>query len=385
MINILEGLAQMARTRPEALKNEKQRGVKIVGYTGRFVPEELIYASGALPFLICRGGEPEPPEATLPYMIHVINPFSRGQIGYHLLGSDPVVPILDLIIAQCSDCHETRLADLFEYFHFPTVRLGVPADWQKSIAVDYYFRGLARLKERLEALTGTGISDERLRDSINSINKIRDLLEKIRVLRKRQPPPIGGYDFIRLNHYSYYIEPETLISHLADLYEYLKESQAPFPAEAPRILLAGRVIGVGDYVVPRLVETSGGVIVSELLDEGIRHCSWQVPAEGNLMENLGKTYYLDRTPPSIFQPAWGQRVDAMKQLIRDFRIDGVLWYQLSFEEIYDMEYAIVAKAMQEMKVPTMKLDSSYEYSRESMGPLVTRIESFVHSIKQRRS
>ena len=111
-MNILEDLAQIARARPETLKNEKEKGVKVVGYTGRFVPEELIYASGAVPFLICRGGEPEPPEATLPYMIHVINPFTRGQIGYYLLDSDPVAPILDLIITQCSDCHETRLADL---------------------------------------------------------------------------------------------------------------------------------------------------------------------------------------------------------------------------------------------------------------------------------
>ena len=265
------------------------------------------------------------------------------------------------------------------------MRLGVPPDWQKSIAVNYYYQGLARLKDKLEALTGVRISDERLLDSINVINRIRDLLEKIRVLRKRQPPPIGGYDFIRLNHYSFYVEPEKLVKNLVDLYKQLKDSPSPFAADAPRILLAGRVIGVGDYAVHRLVETSGGVIVAEFLDEGIRHCTWQVPLDGDLMENLGKTYYLDRIPPSIFQPAWDKRVASIKQLIKDFHIDGVIWYQLSFEEIYDMEYAIVAKAMEEMKMPIIKLDSSYEYSRESMGPLVTRIESFIQSVKQRVS
>lgn len=34
------------------------------GYTGRFIPEELICAAGAEPYLICRGGEPEPPDAS---------------------------------------------------------------------------------------------------------------------------------------------------------------------------------------------------------------------------------------------------------------------------------------------------------------------------------
>ena len=384
-MNIVDDLAQIARTRPEKLKKEKEKGVKIVGYTGRFVPEELIHASGALPYLICRGGEPEPPEATLTYMIHVINPFARGQIGYHILGTDPITPILDLIVAQCSDCHEARLADLFEYFQFPTLRLGVPPDWEKSISVDYYYKGLARLKDKLEAITGNTISDEKLKESINTINKIRGLLEKISALRKNQPPPIGGYDFLRLNHSAFYCESDKVIEDLSKLYEQLKVSKSPFAVDTPRILLAGRVVGVGDYVVLKLIEDSGGVIVAEFLDEGIWHNSWKVPTDGNLMENLGKTYFLDRSPPSIFQPAWAKRVEYIKQMVRDFNINGVVWYQLSFEEIYDMEFSIVSKALDEIKIPLLRLDSSYEYAREATGPLVTRIESFIASIKQERS
>ena len=75
----------------------------------------------------------------------------------------------------------------------------------------------------------------------------------------------------------------------------------------------------------------------------------------------------------------------MRKLVEDFNIDGVIWYQLSFDEIYDMECPIVSKSMEEMKVPFLKLESTYEYAREAMGPLTTRIESFIESIKQRRS
>ena len=383
-MNTLEELAQIARTRPEKLKEQKEKGIKIVGYTGRFVPEELIYASGAVPYLICRGGEPEPPEATLPYMLRFLNPFARAQIGYHLLGMDPVAPILDLIVEQCADCHEARLADLFEYFQFPAMRLGIPPDWEKSLSVEYYYKGLARLREKLETLTGNRISDKKLKESIDFINKIRDLLKKISLLRKKQPPPIGGYDFIRLNHYSFYCELDELTKQLDGLYKQLKKSKSPFHVGAPRILLAGRVVAVGDYIVPKLIEASGGVIVAEFLDEGIRQYRWQVRTEGDLMRNLVETYFLERTPPSVFQPAWGKRIEFMKKLIKDSNIDGVIWYQLSFEEIYDLECSIVTKAMDGMKIPFLKLESSYEYSREAMGPLTTRVESFVESIKQKR-
>lgn len=383
-MDIVEQLAEIARTRPEELKRQKEKGIKIIGYTGRFVPEELIYASGAIPYFLCRGGEPGPPEAVLPYMLRILSPYARAQIGYHLLGVDPVMPMFDLIIAECSDCHKARLADLFEYFKLPTARLGIPPDWKKTLSYDYYYRGLVRLREQLEALTDNKISAEKLREMTESINKIRDLLRKIRELRKQQPPPIGGYDFTRLNHFSFYNNPKDVVKKLDNLYKRLKKDKSPFAKAAPRLLLAGRVVSVGDYVLPKLIETSGGVVVTEFLDEGTRQCLWNVKTDGDLLRNIAEMYYLERTPPSIFQPAWEERITFMKKLIADFNIDGVIWYQLSFEEIYDMECSIISRAMDEIKMPFLKLESSFEYSREAMGPLITRVESFIESIKGKR-
>ena len=384
-MDILEELAQIARTRPERLKEQKGKGVKIVGYVGRFVPEELIHASGAVPYLMCRGGEPEPPDAVIPYMLRFMSPYARSQIGYHLLGIDPVVPMLDLIVAQCSDCHESRLADLLEYFKLPTVRLGVPPDWKKSLSREYYQKRLTWLREKLEVLTGNKISGEKLKKSIEFFNQTRDFLSRINLLRKKQPPPIGSYDFIRLNHYSFYCDLEKLLPKLNELYKQLQKGKSPFSREAPRILLAGHVVGIGDYVVPKLIEDSGGVVVAEFMDEGMRQFAWNVKTDGDLMNNLGETYYLLRAPPSIFQPAWEERVEIIKKLIRDFNINGVIWYELSFEEIYDLECSILSKAMDEVNMPFLKLESSYEYSREAVGPLTTRVESFIESVKQRRS
>ena len=116
--------------------------------------------------------------------------------NFTVLGMDPVVPLLDLIVAQCGDCHMERVADLFEYFKLPTARLGVPSDWEKTLPAQYYHKGLVRIKQQLEEITGNRISDQKLRESIDAVNGIRGLLRKINLLRKEQPPPIGGYDFI---------------------------------------------------------------------------------------------------------------------------------------------------------------------------------------------
>lgn len=382
-MSVVQELSQVTRSWPQYLKKKKETGVKLVGYTGRFIPEELIYASGAVPFYMCRGGEPEPPEAVLPYLLRFMNPFSRAQVGYQLLGMDPVVPMLDLIVTQCDDCHMTRLADLLEYFKMPIIRVGVPTDWRKPMAAEYYYKRLARLKDKLEELTGNTISDERLRESIKLMNAIRERLRKISLLRKEQPPPIGGYDFIQLNHSSFYWEPEEVIQKLDDLYQELEQSESPFSKDAPRILLAGHVVASGDYAVPKLIEDSGAVIVTDFLDEGHRHFWQEVDTEGDLLKNIGEVYFLKRIPPSVFQPAWLERIDFTQQMIKDYQVDGVIWYQLSFDELYDLECSYVAKSMDEMGVSFLKLESSYEYTREAMGPLTTRIESFIASLKHR--
>jgi len=372
------------RAWPGELKKQKERGCKLIGYTGRFVPEELIYAAEAKPYLLCRGGEPEPPEAVLPYMLRIMNPYTRAQIGNHLLGVDPMIPILDLIIAECSDCHMARLADLLEYFKLPTARLGIPPDWKKSLSYDYYHRGLMRIKETIESLTQNSISNEKLKKTTDSINKIRSLLKKIGELRKQQPPPIGGYDFIRLNHYSFYCELGKQIEKLGEFYEQLKTAKSEFLETTPRLLLAGHGVAVGDYVLAKLIETSGGVIVAEFLDEGMRHCQWEVNTDGDLLKNLADMYFLARIPPSLFQPAWEERLAYMKKLINEYNIDGVVWYQLSFDEVYDMEYSIISREMEGIKVPVLKLESSYEYAREAMGPLITRVEGFIELIRKNK-
>ena len=47
-----------------------------------------------------------------------------------------------------------------------------------------------------------------------------------------------------------------------------------------------------------------------------------------------------------------------------------------------MEYTCYAKWLKDSNLPIMKLETSYEYSREATAPLATRIESFVESLKE---
>ncbi|MGD1818326.1 MAG: 2-hydroxyacyl-CoA dehydratase subunit D [Pleomorphochaeta sp.] len=381
MKEIMKELDALSRSRVKALKNAKKAGTCIVEYTGNFVPEEVIRAAKAEPWIMCRGGEPEPPEAVLDTMLRFMNPLARTIAGNIKLDLDPITPIADLIVTGQTDCHIGRISELLEYEKYPIAKVGVPADWTKDIALEYYTNSLRAMVKKIEDLTGNKITTEALNHEFELTNKINELLNKISDLRKKDNPPIGFSDFIKLNHYSYKIQPEVMIEKLEQLYDELKDAPGIFEEDAPRLLIAGRVVAIGDYIAPNLVEKVGGCIAADFMDDGIRTYRHNVSITDDPIAAYAKCRMRECEPIDVFQPAWKIRYEFMKKLIEDYKIDGVLWYQLSFDEIYDMECTCLAKSFKEDNIPMLKLESSYEYTRESMGPLTTRIESYVEQLK----
>ncbi|MFH1117761.1 MAG: 2-hydroxyacyl-CoA dehydratase family protein [Pseudomonadota bacterium] len=380
-MELIAELGKAAAERPTALRRMKQDGTKIVEYIGNFVPEEMIYAAGAKPYLMCRGGEPEPPEAVLGEILRFMNPLARSIAGFHILGLDPVTPFADLIAVSQHECHVQRLAEYFEFQNLPVYKVGVTVDWDRDFAREYYYQELLGFKRKLEALTGNTITDEALRKAILLSNEINGLLRDIDGLRKKDNPPLGGNEFMHLNHYTFSTEPEYAIEKLRAIYNELADAPGKFDKNSPRLLLAGHSVAVGDYVVVNRLEELGALIAAEMLEEGFRWYQWDVEAEGDLLRNIWRNRYLDKPPVNIFQPGWRDRFAHMKQLIEQYRIDGVIWYQLLYDEIFDLEYTCIAKWLGEMKVPLLRVETSYEYTREAMAPLNTRLESFVEFLK----
>lgn len=354
MKEILRELELLAKARVKELAQAKKNGTKIIEYTGTFIPEELIRAAGAETYLMCRGGEPEPPDAVLDYMLRFMNPLARSMAGFLELGLDPVTPMSDLLVTQQTDCHVGRVTELLEFKGVKVNKVGVPADWDKPVAFEYYVASLRKMLAQVEEITGKKVDETLAKEYFAKANQINGLFRKLNDLRKKENPPIGLYEIIRLQHYSFIVSADVMIEKLTELYQKLENAPGKFPEGAPRILFLGRALAIGDYTVPRVVEESGGVIVAEMLDEGIRVTEKDVALDGDLVENFARNRYLDKFPISPFQPAWRDRFEYIKKLVEEYQVDGVIWYQLSFDEIYDMEYTCLAKWMEQIGVSIMK-------------------------------
>jgi len=372
-----ERLAIHLRERPYQLKEAKNKGVKTIGYfPGNYVPEELIYASGAIPLCLINGGDSRPAEAALSVVPQVICPFARAQIGERLLGKNPYYSMIDMLVAPITCQHLKKVAEVWEYNgDLEIFKLGIPHQYYNDFEIEYFTDRLRVLKDRLQEFTGNEITDEKISEAIGLYNKMRELLKNISLLRRISPSLLSGLDFVKLNHASLYADPAFMVDFLDSIYHELKDKQQTTETSAPRILLIGPNIGYGDYEVLELVKATGGDIVIEEICEGVRYYWNTIESKGDLLESLANGYLVDRIPCAFMRYSTRKRLDFILKLIKDFGVSGVIWYELVCCETYDAESYFFSQKMGERNIPMLILES--DYSTANTGQLKTRIEAFI--------
>lgn len=375
----MQRLQKHLEERALELQRMKERGVKVIGYTpGGYMPEELVYAAGAVPVGLIRGGSPEPIAESAAYMPRFFDTFCRSQIAYRMSGEDPLYQMIDLLVVPVTENNIKALADSWDFYaNVETFRFGVPHDKEQD-AFDYYLEGLHLLKDKLEKVTGNKIEDSKLREAIALSNSMWESLEKISLLRQSPRPPLSGEEFVRLNHASFYADKPTLIECLQSLYKELKGKEGASPKA--RVLLTGSTLAMGDYKILDLAQRAGAAVVVEEFAEGMRHYWERVNLNGDLMEALADRYFRKRVPPAWFRPS-RERIDFVMKLAKDFAVDGIIWYQLMYRESYDMQSFYFQRILEkEMGLKMLKVESDYDASE--MGPLSTRVETFIETIKR---
>jgi benzoyl-CoA reductase subunit C len=367
--------------RMSELRKLKKEGKKIVGYVpGGFMPEELVWASGAIPVGLNRGGDPGAVMKSAEFVPRFFDTFSRSQIGYWALGEEPLYQMVDMVIVPCTDRNIGVIADNWEMWTGKNVfKFGVPHDNKSDYAFTYYLDGLRLLKAELEKLTGNSITTDKVKKEIDLSNKMRLLLKQISIMRKSERPPISGRDFIRLHHTSFYTDRNFVIKNLESLSQELKEKEGK---KGTRIFLIGSSIAEGDYKIYDLLESAGADVVIEDFSEGMRPYWEEVGTDGDLLVALADCYFRKRTPPpAFFSPAFKQRFAFLLKLAKKFRVDGIIWYSMMYRDSYDITGLYFARIAEQEGLPFIKIMSDYDIVET--GPLSTRIEAFIESIERR--
>ena len=377
----LEKLDRHLDTRLSVLLKAKEQGRKVIGYTaGGYFPEELALACDAIPLCFMKAGDNAALKDAGPYICRFFDPFWRSQIGYVTSGKDPYYNIADLLVIPITDNHVRIFSNTVGYYtpERTSFVFGVP-HVKDAVALEYYLQGIKRLKNKLEEFTGVEITESRLRQAIELCNRERELFRQISMIRKSENPSVASKEFIALHHGSFLADKGVMVEILESFLEELKETP-PQSKDGLRILLTGSTLAQGDSKVMDLIEGTGGLIVMEEFAEGIRPYWGDVKLDGDLMANMAESYFLERVCPGWFRPGT-ERLDFLIKLAKDYQAAGVIWYHLLYRESYKVEsYFFPARLKKETGLRMLPVES--EYDAMEAGPLKTRIETFMDTIRR---
>lgn len=366
--------------RPWELYQHKQSGGKVVGTYCVYVPDEVIYALGAVSTGLCGGDQFWVPagQAVLPSNMCAL---VASSLGSRLDRTSPFCQVADLYVGEATCDGKKKAWEILGQ----AVNMHVMDMPQKKRAKDQERFGgeIKELVEVVEKLTGNTLTAESLAQGIKLINGRRRALQRLQALRSARPAPISGLDALMVTQVGFYDDPARFsekVNELCDeLEERVKNGQGAAPASAKRIVLTGSPMAIPNWKLPSIVEQSGAVVVAEELCTGSRFFENLVDEDAadldGMIQALAKRYL--KTNCACFTPNQG-RMDDIVRLASDHQTDGVIDYALQFCGLYTTESHLVAQAMKQAGLPLLQMVT--DYSAEDTAQLSTRVQAFLEML-----
>lgn len=355
------GIRDLCKNPTALLSRYKDSGVKVIGYTCSYVPEELIISAGLQPYRVPNIGANMSAlvpsfvcpfaSATLETMLRLEDFFSGFVIAHTC---DPMWRLYDILKKKISK---------------PLFLLRVPHNTDNELSLDFFRMELIRFKKFLEKNFEAKINNGALFSSIELCNESRDLLKSIYVLNSGGKYKINAFDRFHLVLASMWMPKPEYNAQIKALNFNDGETYGNV-----RLHLNGTAIY--DLVLIKTIEESGGFAASDDLCTGSRYFWSNVEKSEDPISALSHRY-LKRTPcPS--QAPLEQRLEYINFMIKEFKVQGVITFAERFCDpiLYDSVH--IRNMLTKNGIPTMVID--YENPAQEIARIKTRVEAFIESI-----
>lgn len=370
----LLGSCEAANKSKVALLHKKM-GRKVVGVFNDYVPEEVIFAAGMIPWRMTGSWTAEVGGAAL------YRPHGLDQCATHILASllDGEIDFLDCAVLSGLDDDQRRLYDVWLHLGKTplfTHYLYIPRK-QSQFCIAEFRRGIARLVAKLEELTGSSISDESLRYAIEVYNKWRACLMELYELRKRDVPPLSGSEFLALTCASFVMPKDEFVKELEGLLDYLKERRSPLISKTrPRVLVSSEDLDLPDYL--KVIEDRGCLVAMDDLNTGSRYIWQKVDTSLEPLHALAQRYLCRPGCPRMLD--WDPYIDQVIRWVKCFAIDGVLNFPATWSYWREIMTPYFEKRLRDFGIRIMSFER--EYYLADVGRLQTRVDGFIEVLTE---
>jgi len=376
--------------RAKEIKKQKEAGKKVIGYSCIFAPIEMILAADAIPVRIGSGWY-DTAKLGDRIMPVEICPVIRSTVGAKMIGLSPFLELSDAVVIPLTCDGRTKLSEILSDYK-PVWRMNPPRVKDDPHTLTMWKKEIQVIKEKIEKLTGNKITRKKLKKTIETMQKATKAFRRLQELRKGVPV-INGRDAMLVNQTSLWdnIERWTQkVNELCDeLEKRLEQKEYSSYPETPRVMITGTpMIWPDSWKVPNLIEESnpqGIVVVDEqcsgdrILYDPVGVDEWTM---NDMIDAISERYLMACTCPSFTSEHGNEdRVNWIIDRIKEYKVDGVIYYVVRGCILYAMEYARIKRVLDKMNIPVYYLDT--EYTREDVGQMKTRVEAFLEMLEAR--
>jgi len=353
-------------------------GRGVVGFMPIYVPREIIHAAGMLPLGILGGGDQlEVIQGDAYYQSYICR-IPRSTIELILTGrldflDGMLFPSICDVIRNLSGMLKLIREDLYvRYFD-------VPQNYDRAIGGEYYIAELQELRQGLERVKGSPISDDALRESIAAYNENRRLVREFYALRAEQPWSVPAAEAYLLMRAAMTLPVEV---HSQMLRDYMAAARA---AERPkrdncRIVVTGMFCEQPPLNLVKSLEMSGCYVVDDDFMMINRWPTVDVETEGDPIANLAYSFLEHSLKTSAtYEPNEAEKGQYLVEAVRRGGAEGVVFAAPSFCDPALLERPMLQDALNEANVPY----TAFKYAENSgqMQPIREQAGTFADSIK----
>ena len=357
-------------SRNPAVSLWKGQGKRVFGVVGRAIPEELVYAAGIFPVQLL--GSSQSIKAATEYLDVWTCHYIQSVLD---LGLNGEYKALDgIIIPHLCDATWALAGALEVFVDLPYFYwLPHPHSAKVAGALPFFVEELTVLKRTIEEFLKTDITEEALKNAIETYNKNRQLLREIYDLRGKEKPLVSGVEATEMVMSSMLLPKEESTKMLAQRIEETKKREG-LQITGPRLLISGSHFH--DLGLFKLIESRGAMVVADDLDTGSRYFWESVDTEMDPLEAIAKHRLLDSIPDASFaaERATEKRLDYILSMVKRYNVDGVIFALQEWCDTHKYDEPFLKEELRKAGVPTTTIAIG---GISDTAPIKTRLEAFL--------
>ena len=369
LLNDFKAVAEHPHRQADAYKAQ---GKKIIGVLPYYAPEELVYAAGMVPMGIWGSNN-----KTISRAKEYCATFycTIAQLALEML-LDGTMDQLDGIITP-TICDTLRpMSQNFRVAmkdKLPCIFLAHPQHRKPAFGLQFTVDQYTHVKNELEKIAGTAITDEALREAIKVMNRSRAARRPSAKLAGQHPDAVSAVNRSAVLRAAWFMEPVPFAEKLEALNAELKA--LPECKWTGKKIVTSGIICDNPKLMQILDDNQIAIAADDVANES-RPCLVDAAETGDPMMALAQQFADQDYDVLLYdeRSSENRRADFIVKMVKESGAQGLVLFMQQFCDPEEMEYPYLKKALNAAGIPHIKL--GVDQQMRDFGQASTALEGF---------